>query len=48
MKNINHDLRPLPHEGFASLPQVLHVLGIGKTILGTQNIPPVQVVSILG
>jgi len=23
---------PLPQEGFARLPQVLHVLGIGKTI----------------
>ena len=22
---------PLPHEGFIRLPQVLHVLGIGKT-----------------
>ena len=22
---------PLPHEGFVRLPQVLHVLGIGKT-----------------
>ena len=31
MKNINHDLRPLPQEGFVRLPQVLHVLGIGKT-----------------
>ncbi|MDL2259515.1 AlpA family phage regulatory protein [Deltaproteobacteria bacterium OttesenSCG-928-K17] len=31
MKNINRDLRPLPQEGFVRLPQVLHVLGIGKT-----------------
>ncbi|MDL2259448.1 AlpA family phage regulatory protein [Deltaproteobacteria bacterium OttesenSCG-928-K17] len=24
-------ITPLPHEGFVRLPQVLHVLGIGKT-----------------
>ena len=26
-------IEPLPAEGFARLPQVLHVLGIGKTCL---------------
>lgn len=26
-----HFTAPLPHEGFVRLPQVLHVLGIGKT-----------------
>ncbi len=31
MKNSCHNPRPLPQEGFVRLPQVLHVLGIGKT-----------------
>lgn len=31
MKNISQNPRPLPQEGFVRLPQVLHVLGIGKT-----------------
>jgi predicted DNA-binding transcriptional regulator AlpA len=31
MKDINQPPRPLPQEGFVRLPQVLHVLGIGKT-----------------
>ena len=31
MKNYNQHPRPLPQEGFVRLPQVLHVLGIGKT-----------------
>ena len=33
MKNKKFDLLPLPEEGFARLPQVLYVLGIGKTSL---------------
>ena len=31
MSRINNPPSPLPHEGFVRLPQVLHVLGIGKT-----------------
>ena len=27
----NQIIQPLPNEGFVRLPQVLHVLGIGKT-----------------
>lgn len=30
-RNSTRDIRPLPQEGFVRLPQVLHVLGIGRT-----------------
>ena len=33
MKECEMTVKPLPAEGFVRLPQVLHVLGIGKTCL---------------
>lgn len=32
MKNINHDLRPLPHEGFVRLPHFEVEVKLGKKV----------------